>query len=138
MRWLVFGIAATAMACTATTAPEARRPAAGAEPTNAAPLPDRDPALAQRMIDEQGGILLDVRTSEEFDEAHLAGAVNISHDQLQAELPQLEVLTGGDKSKPIVTYCRSGVRAGNARETLEAAGYTNVTNVGGMSDYPAQ
>lgn len=104
----------------------------------ASPLPDRDPALAKRMIEDEGGILLDVRTPEEFDEAHLPGAVNVSHDELEAQLSEIEALTGGDKSKPIVTYCRSGNRAGKARKTLEAAGYTNVTNVGGMTDYPAE
>ncbi|MBV1858127.1 MAG: rhodanese-like domain-containing protein [Nannocystaceae bacterium] len=90
------------------------------------------------MIEDQGGILLDVRTPEEFAERHLQGAVNLPHDKIEAQLSEIETLAGGDKSKPIVTYCGSGKRAGKARSTLEAAGYTNVTNVGGMRDYPAQ
>ncbi len=90
------------------------------------------------MIEDEGGILLDVRTPEEFEEGHLEGAVNLSHDKIEAQMSELDALTGGDKSKPIVTYCGSGKRAGKARKTLEDAGYTNVTNVGGMTDYPAQ
>ena len=132
MRSLLFAATLCLCACsTATTAPEA--------PTSSATrLPDRDPALAKRMIEDEGGILLDVRTPQEFEEGHIEGAVNLSHDTIESQLSVLETLTGGDKSKPIVTYCGSGKRAGKARETLEAAGYTNVTNVGGMTDYPAQ
>ncbi len=103
----------------------------------AAPLPDRDPALAKRLVEHEGGILLDVRTADEFAEGHLEGAVNVSHDEIEARLAEIEALTGGDPSTPIVTYCRSGNRAGQARATLEAAGYTRVTNIGGMADYPA-
>ncbi|MEM6292590.1 MAG: rhodanese-like domain-containing protein [Myxococcota bacterium] len=105
---------------------------------SAAPLPDRDPALAKRLVEEEGGILLDVRTAEEFAEGHLDGAVNVSHDEIESRLAEIEALTGGDTSTPIVTYCRSGNRAGQARATLEAAGYTRVTNVGGLADYPTE
>lgn len=142
MRTLALATAVLAMACsTAPSGQNAQSPTGdGTAPDEAqpGPLPDRDPDLAKRMIEEDGGILLDVRTPEEFQEAHLAGAVNISHDQLESQLAEIETLSGGDKAKPIVTYCRSGNRAGKARTTLEAAGYTNVTNVGGMTDYPAQ
>ena len=41
-------------------------------------------------------------------------------------------LAHGDKSKPIVVYCAAGKRAARAKETLEAAGYTNVVNGGGI------
>lgn len=115
-----------------TPAPTAETPAAPAS------LPDRDPALAKRLVEEEGAILLDVRTTGEHAEGHLDGSVNISHDELQGRLAEIEELTGGDKSKPIVVYCRSGGRAGKAKATLEAAGYTQVTNVGGMTDYPSE
>lgn len=131
----MFLAVAVSVAACSTATPPLEAPTSSATP---APLPDRDPALAKRMVEEEGGILLDVRTPEEFEEAHLEGAVNVSHDQIESQLSELETLTGGDKTKPIVTYCGSGKRAGAARKTLEAAGYTNVTNVGGMTDYPAQ
>lgn len=134
MRSIFLAVALSLSACSSTT-PQLEAPTSSAAPAS---LPDRDPALAKRMIEEEGGILLDVRTPEEFEEAHLPGAVNVSHDQLESQLTEIETLTEGDKSKPIVTYCGSGKRAGAARKTLEAAGYTNVTNVGGMTDYPAQ
>ena len=34
---------------------------------------------------------------------------------------------------PIVIHCASGMRAGKAKEILEAQGYTNVLNAGGYS-----
>ena len=101
-------------------------------------LPDRDPALAKRLVEEEGGVLLDVRSPEEFEAGHLEGAVNVPHDQLQERAAEIETLTGGARATPIVTYCGSGRRAGQARATLEAAGYTQVTNVGGMKDYPQE
>lgn len=142
MRTLVLATTLLALGCSGTTA---EAPAAAEAPTAETPpasesLPDRDPALAKRLVEEEGAVLLDVRTPEEHAEGNLEGSVNISHEKIveqQADaLSEIETLTGGDKSKAIVVYCRSGGRAGKAKAALEAAGYTRVTNVGGMSDYP--
>lgn len=120
-----------------TATPAAAEPSA-AEPTTeepaAASLPDRDAALAHRLVDE-GAVLLDVRTEKEFDERHLEGATNISHKELPDRLSEIDAATGGDKSKPIVLYCGSGHRAGIAKEALVEAGYTQVTNLGGIDDW---
>jgi phage shock protein E len=97
-------------------------------------LPDRDSALAHKLV-KQGGVLLDVRTPEEYEEGHVEGAVNISHDRLEAQLAEVEKLTAGDKNKPIVVYCRSGGRAGKAKQVLLDHGYTQVTNLGGLKDW---
>jgi rhodanese-related sulfurtransferase len=45
-------------------------------------------------------VLLDVRPTEEFETAHIAGAVSIPHDELAKRLDELP------KNKPIVAYCR--------------------------------
>lgn len=97
-----------------------------------APLPDRDPALAHQLV-AQGALLLDTRTPEEYAEGHIEGAVNIPHDQVADEIERIGELTGGDKSKPIVVYCRSGRRSGMAKQTLAEHGYGRVSNLGGMS-----
>ena len=62
--------------------------------------------------------MLDVRRPEDFEEAHLPGAVNLSQGKIEPRLSEVETPTGGDKSKPIVTYRRSGTRAGKARKML--------------------
>jgi len=108
-------------------------PAAGAAQGKAA-LPDRDPALAHRLVGE-GAVLLDVRTPEEYGERHLDGAVNIPVGDLGGRLSEVEKLTGGDKNKPIVVYCQTGGRAARAKTALVEAGYTQVTNVGGIGDW---
>jgi len=99
-------------------------------------LPDRDPALAKRLVEEEDALLLDVRTSLEWKMGHIEGAMLIPVQDLKGRLDEVETATDGDKDKPIVVYCRSGSRSANAKKILEAAGYTKVTNVGGMSDYP--
>ena len=50
-------------------------------------------------------------------------------------MADVEKLAGGDKTKPIVLYCGSGKRAGTAKEKLLKAGYTQVTNPGGIGDF---
>ena len=97
-------------------------------------LPDRDPALARRLV-ASGGVLLDVRTTEEHAARHLDGAVNIPVNDLKSRLPEIEKLAGGDKKKPIVVHCQSGSRSQRAKEMLTAEGYEQVTNLGGIDDW---
>lgn len=76
-------------------------------------------------------ILLDVRTKEEFDDAHIEGAILIPdfeiEERAETELP--------DKDALILVYCRSGRRSKNAASILAALGYTNVKEFGGINDW---
>ncbi len=102
---------------------------------NQAPgLPDRDPALARKLVGE-GAVLLDMRSVEEYSGRHLDKSVNIPVDTLNAQMSEIEKLTSGDKTKPIVVYCQAGGRAGRAKTMLTSAGYTQVTNMGGIDDW---
>lgn len=74
-----------------------------------------------------GALLVDVRSQQEFDQGHLEGATLIPHDQIAARASEL----GVDKTRPIVLYCRTGNRSGQAKRALEELGYTNVRNAGG-------
>jgi phage shock protein E len=90
-----------------------------------------DPAVAEKawpMLDN-GALLIDVRSKEEFDEGHIDGALNIPWDKTDA----LKFAIGEDKQRQVVFYCRSGNRAGKARAELESMGYTNVFNATGFS-----
>ena len=88
---------------------------------------------AKRIIDiEEGYIILDVRTQEEYDEGHIPGAIVISHEEI-AEKAE-EVLT--DKDQLILVYCRSGRRSKIAAEALAELGYTNIKEFGGIIDWP--
>lgn len=102
------------------------------DPTTA-PRPTKDPAKAREMI-AHGAIVIDVRTADEYAGDHLAQATNIPLDQLPSRLADVEKLTGGDKSKPVVLHCAAGGRAAKAKKQLDDLGYTNVVNGGGLDD----
>lgn len=74
-------------------------------------------------------VVIDVRSPEEFASGHLDGALNINWEgeftQVIGQLP----LDG-----EYLLYCRSGNRAGQAKAFMEAAGFSNVTNLGGLQD----
>ena len=86
----------------------------------------------QIMDTEEGYIVLDVRTQEEYNEGHIPGATQISHEEI-AEKAE-EVLT--DKDQLILVYCRSGRRSKLAAEALVELGYTNIKEFGGIIDWP--
>ncbi len=79
---------------------------------------------------QSGGVLLDVRSPEEFASGHLRGALNIPHDRIAEEI----AAAVPDKSAQVILYCRSGRRAGTALNTMKAMGYGNVSNFGGLED----
>ena len=88
---------------------------------------------AKEIMDSQEGcVILDVRTQEEYDQGHIPGAVPIPNteieDRAEEELP--------DKDQLILVYCRSGNRSKKAAEILVELGYTNIKEFGGIIDWP--
>lgn len=86
----------------------------------------------QIMDTEEGYIILDVRTQEEYDQGHIPGASLIPNTEITAQAEK--VLT--DKDQLILVYCRSGRRSKLAAATLAQLGYTNVKEFGGIIDWP--
>ena len=86
----------------------------------------------QIMDTEEGYIILDARTQEEYDEGHIPGAIVISHEEITEKAE--EMLT--DKDQLILVYCRSGRRSKIAAEALLELGYTNIKEFGGIIDWP--
>ena len=84
------------------------------------------------MDSEEGYIILDVRTQEEYDQGHIPGAIVISHEEITEKAE--EVLT--DKDQLILVYCRSGRRSKLAAEALVELDYTNIKEFGGIIDWP--
>ena len=99
------------------------------------PLPDGDPQLAKRLVAE-GALLLDVRSEAEYQEYHLENSLLIPHMELPARIEEVAKAQGGDKTKPIVVFCRRGGRAAKAKIILADHGYNEVTNLGGIDDWP--
>ncbi len=87
---------------------------------------------AMRMMEEETDyILLDVRTREEYDEAHIAGAVCVPNESIGSDpIPELP-----DKDQLILVYCRSGNRSQQASQKLADLGYTNIVEFGGINTW---
>ena len=79
------------------------------------------------MLNNEHGILLDVRTPEEFAEGHLPGAINIDfkNEGFSAALDTL------DKTKQYEVYCRSGHRSGESTEMMTKKGFKKVYDLEG-------
>jgi len=72
-------------------------------------------------------VLLDVRSAEEYAEGHVPGAINISHKQIKSNLAKLL----NHKNDTVVVYCRSGYRAGIAKDILAKNGFTKLRHLSG-------
>ena len=79
----------------------------------------------------KGGLLIDVRSPEEYSEGHVKNALLISHTQFfSAEIP-------AEKDASIYLYCKMGPRAEFAASVLKERGYTKVINLGSLDDMEA-
>ena len=88
---------------------------------------------AKKLMDsEEGCIILDVRTREEYDQGHIPGAVLIPNTEIEAKAADLLP----DKDQLILVYCRSGRRSKLAAQSLADLGYTNIREFGGILDWP--
>lgn len=88
---------------------------------------------AKEIMDSQEGyIILDARTQEEYDESHIPGAILIPYDEILEKAET--VLT--NKNQQILVYCRSGRRSKLAAEDLVKLGYTNIKEFGGIINWP--
>jgi rhodanese-related sulfurtransferase len=86
------------------------------------------PAEFAQMVESNAGQLLDIRTKEEFDQGHLAGALQIDFYQTQAFSNYLDTL---DPTQPYLVYCRSGNRSSQAMKLMNQKGFTQVTELKG-------
>lgn len=88
---------------------------------------------AKKLMDsEEGCIILDVRTREEYDQGHIPGAILIPNTEIEAKAADLLP----DKEQLILVYCRSGRRSKLAAQSLADLGYTNIREFGGILDWP--
>lgn len=79
---------------------------------------------------KQEGILLDVRTPEEFSQGTVPGARNIPLLQIQERFAELP------KDKSVLVFCRSGVRSQKASELLVSKGFAVYNIEGGFLKAP--
>ena len=85
-------------------------------------------ALGERIAwADRALVVLDVRTPAEYAEGHVPGAINIPNGELAARVAEL----ADAKSRDIVVYCRSGVRAAQALDVLDKAGFKRLFHLQG-------
>lgn len=97
---------------------------------NGAPAQSSSMSFSQVQTDiTSGAKLYDVRTSQEYASGHFENADNWSLQDMQAgKLPDVP------KNTRIYVYCQSGNRSSQAARLLKDAGYSNVTDLGGLQD----
>ena len=76
-------------------------------------------------IQNSGVVVLDVRTSGEFESGHIANSVNIDVEagSFENEIANL------DKNAQYALYCHSGRRSGIAAEMMEKNGFKEIHNL---------
>lgn len=81
---------------------------------------------------QNGAIIIDVRSVQEYNEGHLNYAKNIPDYKINNNIVNIIQ----NKNQEIVLYCESGTRSKKAYKKLTKYGYTNVYNLyGGLENY---
>lgn len=76
----------------------------------------RDTAAMEQAL-QNGAIILDVRTPNEYRQGHIQGSKNIPVNEIRLKVEMIRKW-----NKPVVTVCRSGSRSAVAKSVLAAAG----------------
>ena len=108
-------------------------PSCGQQPSNPAVQTVQTAVFKQELANADVQ-LVDVRTPEEYAQGHLADAINMDFyaGDFQNQLKTL------DPKKPVLVYCRSGGRSGNAANMLGEMGFEKVIDLqGGITAWQA-
>ena len=84
------------------------------------------PNEAVRLMNE-GAVLVDLRSANQYKDGHITGAKNLPGDQVAADPKAVEKLA----SRTVVLYCDDGATTAAAQRTLERAGIKNVFSLRG-------
>lgn len=79
---------------------------------------------------QNGAILLDVRSIQEYNEGHLYGAIHLADYDIAIK----HNLVIKDKNKEIIVYCQNGGRSKKAYKKLKKLGYLKVYSLYGGLD----
>ncbi len=86
----------------------------------------------QSLLEREKVQLIDVRTSAEFAEGYIDGAINIDFRASNFKDLILKV----DKTKPVAVYCGRGTRSGKCSTFMKKAGFTKIYDLdGGITEW---
>ena len=96
-------------------------------------MEEKDITLEElKQFQNEGATIIDVRSSPEYQEGHIDGAISIPEYEMKKKVEN--VLK--NKEAPIVVYCSSGGRSKKAQKLLRKLGYENVYNLyNGYTNY---
>lgn len=81
----------------------------------------------KKLLNDPINVLVDVRTSYEYQQARITGSMSIPLHELPHSVDHL-------KGKNVYVYCRSGARSGQAEMFLKGHGINSV-NIGGLTSF---
>lgn len=81
---------------------------------------------------QNASLLIDVREPAEFQQGHLAGAINIPRGMLEFKMSGSPAFEARDQA--IVLYCKTSGRSALSALALQAMGYVNVSSLAGGYD----
>ncbi len=86
-----------------------------------------------QFLSDENGVIIDVRTEDEFNNGSIPEAINIDIYRGQSFIYRVDEL---EKTKNYYVYCAAGVRSANACGAMEQMGFENTFNlVGGFSNW---
>ena len=89
----------------------------------------------QHLKEDKSVVLIDVRTPEEVERNHLAGAINVDYNSSDFKKKMAEL----DKTKTYMVYCGSGIRSGKSVNVMKDLGFKNIFNLdGGIKAWKAE
>jgi phage shock protein E len=86
------------------------------------------PDKFNKALESRKYVLIDVRTTEEFKQGHLANAQQSDFYQTDAFSQYLDLL---DKKSNYLIYCRTGKRSAAAMQIMQDKGFTSVNDLAG-------
>jgi rhodanese-related sulfurtransferase len=92
------------------------------------------PMDAVRLMN-QGALLVDVRSREEFEGGHVLDARHLPQEEVAGAAESLKKY----RDKPVIVCCETGMRSGAAARVLKAQGFGKVVNLrGGLAAWRSE
>lgn len=90
---------------------------------------------ATQLINQDKGVVVDVREPAEFSAGHLRDAKNIPLGELSKRMGELDKF----KSKTVIVMCQAGTRSAKAASQFKKAGFNDAFSLdGGIAAWQAQ
>lgn len=85
---------------------------------------DIDVEQMKKMINE-GAMLIDVRSPQEYKEGHINGAISIPNYEIKKRINKIVP----NKEQQVIVYCSTGSRSKKVQKELNREGYTQIYNL---------